>query len=329
VSREVAGDAPEELAPVVPEVIVPAPTVSPEATGHPVDDTDPDQPDEETGPTEPLNDGPDAAAPRGRRLAAAWIAALFLTAVLAGWSGEAAWQGTASPSIGVNAAATVLEARPSPTELIFPSADLWVRITNLGDGPLSFGGAQTSFDAGSIERISPARFTMPAGGEAIVAVHAIVACGSPQPLRLPPLSVRGADLVRHSVPIDGGAAALARVCSGERPALHLLQLVRASQDAERLRLVIHSPSGRTTILRAVSAGGVPLGGIGSPVVIEGYDRSVWLDPPAACAPSWSVGGLPRSLDLDVDAGGPSRISLATGAVLSSWLLAHACTAESS
>jgi len=139
--------------------------------------------------------------------------------------------------------------------------------------------------------------------------------------------LRGSDRVLRSIPIDGDAAALARICTLQPAAVHLLELVSAAPDGARLRLQVRSPTGRTTEVNAVSARGVALTGRPIPGTVDALGRTIWIDPPASCPNAWLHSGLPRTLDLRLDAGGDSTVSLDLGFTFARWLRAGPCSGQ--
>jgi hypothetical protein len=117
---------------------------------------------------------------------------------------------------------------------------------------------------------------------------------------------------------------LARVCQLQQPGSQVLTLVSAARDGIRLKLAIRSPSGRTTQVLALGAEGVPLTGEPLPSSVEATPRIIWLDPPATCPAEWVAAGLPRTVDLEVDVGGPATVSLDVGFAVAQWLRAGPC-----
>jgi len=263
------------------------------------------------------------------RRAATLLAALVIGAG-SGWFGSGAWGSTQDERAtqrGPAAAAVVIDVRPSSGTAVRTGADLIVQITNLGRSLLTLNGAEASFDAGEITSVTPVGLQVPPGSGAMAVVHAAIACGSPQPLRLPAVQLRGSDGVLRSIAVDGAAAALAQVCEQQPPAVRLLELVDTSVDGARLRLQVSSPTGRTTQVTGISARGVPLSGRPVPGTVDALGRTIWLDPPTTCPQEWLLGGLPRTVDLRLDSGGDSTVSLDVGFALAHWLRANACSGE--
>jgi hypothetical protein len=203
-------------------------------------------------------------------------------------------------------------------------ADLDVRVRNTSTEPMDVLGAQGSFRAAQVTGIDALPRTVPPGDVTILKVHVVALCSSPQPLTLPGLSVRGPDGVRRELPVQGGSAALTDVCqTGPSP---LLEVVTTRADGDRLALTLRAGSGRSTRVLALRAGGVLLSGTPLPAGIDGQGRTVWLDPPTACSPTWVSADLPDTLDTDVDVGGPATVRLRVGPALPAWLLERACRA---
>jgi hypothetical protein len=252
---------------------------------------------------------------------------VLLVCGLAGWLGAGAWQFGQAPDellLGLTASAVVVDVRPMGGDGVLTGANLDVQISDLGRAPLTLVGGQPSFDVGSFVGISPPALVIGAGASASASVLVAVACASPQPLRLPELRFRGPDGLLLAVPIDGSAAALAETCNQQPPDVRELQLISAQQDGPRLRLTVRSPTGRTTQVTGVSAGGVPLSGRPLPVTVDHLDATLWLDPLTACPVQWEQSGFPRTLDLQLDSGGESTLSLDVGFALISWATAGAC-----
>jgi hypothetical protein len=261
---------------------------------------------------------------RGRLTAAA---AMLATSGLVGWVAGDAWengQDRSAPDPGPVASAVALDVRPSGGTRVRTAADVVVRITNLSTGTLTLAGAEASFDAGAITGMTPSQVEIPSGRSAVTTVDAAVACGSPQPLRLPAIQVR-IDHRLRSVPVDGSAAVLGEVCNQLSDDVHLLTLESVSREDGRLLVVVHSPTGRTTEILGISARGVPLAGRGFPTtVVDAMGHTFWLDPPPACPAEWVKAGMPRTLDLRLDTGGESRVSLDLGFSLTRWLRDGPC-----
>jgi hypothetical protein len=247
-----------------------------------------------------------------------------------GWLAGGAWNASEDQPAtlrGPAAAAVVIGVRPSTDTAVRTGADLIVQISNLTTGPLVLAGAEASFDAAEVTAVTPQGLQITAGSTATAVLRAAISCGSPQPLRLPALSVRGSDRVLRPIEIDGSASALARVCNLQRPAVHLLQLVSAAPDGARLRLQVRSPTGRTTQVNAISAGGVALSGRPIPGAVDALGRTIWIDPPTSCPDAWLHSGLPRTLDLRVDAGGDATVTLDLGYAVARWLRAGVCSGQ--
>jgi hypothetical protein len=280
----------------------------------------------DSGPAD--GDPPRRGRTPSRRAAA--LLALLVLGTGTGWLGAGAWASTQDEQDtqrGPAAAAVVIDVRPSSGTAVRTGADVVVQINNLGRSLLTLNGAEASFDAGEITLVTPQGLQVPQGGSAMAVLHAAVACGSPQPLRLPALQLRGSDGLLRSVAVDGSAAALAVICELQPPAVHLLELVSVSPDGARLRLQVSSPTGRTTQVVAISAGGVALSGRPVPGTVDALERTIWLDQPKGCPAEWLLGGLPRTVDLRLDSGGDSTVSLDLGFAMARWLRAGACSGD--
>jgi hypothetical protein len=274
--------------------------------------------------------GEEAAArrPPGHRTMIATLVVVTLLAGLAAWLGERAWGGTQDRDSSLDrpsAWAVVVDVRPLGGSGRKVAVDVVVRITNLIRTPVTVPGVEVSFDAGTIESIAPRGLTVAAGASADAVARATVDCGSPLSLGLYPLQVRRADRSLQSIEISGATAVLARICNAQVPDLRVLTLVGVSQDADRLRLVVRSPTGRTTTIRGLRARGVALTGRPLSGGFDGRERVLWVDRPRTCPAEWLSTGLPRTLTVEVDVGGPATVTLDVGYPLARWLRAAPCT----
>jgi len=104
----------------------------------------------------------------------------------------------------------------------------------------------------------------------------------------------------------------------------VLELVSAVPDGDRLRIEVRSPSGRTTQVIGMWAGSVRITGRPMPATVDSANRTMWLDRPSRCPSEWVRGGLPRTIELDLDVGAPATVSVDTGFALPRWLRAGAC-----
>lgn len=277
---------------------------------------------------DPSTDVPADLSPAARRrIRAALLAVVLVLAGTTGWIGGRAWGGSVDPDAvldGPIAWAAVVGTRPLGGSGNRALVEVVVRVTNLGRTPLILTGAEASFDAGAIEVVSPDSLPIPPGGTVDAVARASVACRSPQPLRLYPLQVRRSDHSLHSIEIVGSAAALTRVCHAQGPTSEVLTLVRVTEDGERLRLVVRSPTGRTTKVTGVHAGGVTFTGRPLDGAFDARERIIWLDRPRTCPSEWLSGGLPRTLTFELDPGGPAALNLDAGYALARWLRAGPC-----
>jgi hypothetical protein len=267
-------------------------------------------------------------APRVKPADRADVAPAALLAVLLGaigWFAASAWMDGAETPVrdGPVGWAVVLETRPRGESGTRALVDVVVQVTNLDRTPVTLTGAETTFDAGAIEAVAPDSLALRPGAGERVTVHAAVGCRSPLPLRLFPLQFRRVDHTLVTVPISGATAALAAVCETQGPTAQVLTLTRAAPDGDRLALMLRSPTGRTTKVLAVRAAGVAF--TGRPLgVIDGNESILWLDPLPTCPADWRTAGLPRSITVDIDAGGPATLDLDTGYALARWLRTGPC-----
>jgi hypothetical protein len=200
-----------------------------------------------------------------------------------------------------------------------------VRVTNLDRDPIVITGAEASFDAGAVDAVTPDSLPVTAGGSAEVVAHAAVDCRSPTPLRLYPLQIRLGDHSLTTIPVVGATAVLARICQAQGPALRVLDLVAVTpQPDHRLRVTLTSPTGRTTQVLGLHAGGVPLDARPLPGSVARDAVTFWIDPPDRCPAEWQAVGLPRTLTVDGDTGGPVSVTVDAGYPLARWLRAGPC-----
>lgn len=279
-----------------------------------------------TTPTlEPDPPGTPARIRRRHAVAAGLTAVLLAICGASGWIAARLWTDTPSSPVGDEPAAwaVVVDARLRGETGARLLVDVTVRLTNLGRAPMILTGAETTFDAGSVEAVVPDSVPVRPGEAVEVVARSAIACRSPLPLRLFPLQVRRADHTLVTVPISGATAALTAVCGAQDLDSAVLALTRVAPDGNRLALVLRSPTGRTTGVVGAHAGGVQL--TGRPFgAFDGNDRILWLDPPRTCPAPWLAGGLPRIVTLEIDAGGPATVDLDTGFALARWLRAGPC-----
>jgi hypothetical protein len=270
-----------------------------------------------------------AARPDRARVRVAWVVAALVAGVLAGRLGAGSWDGTQTVDPapdGEVASAVVLDVRPAGGTPARTPVDLVVRVTSLDRTALVVVGGEAGFDAGTIESVVPNGMRIDPGGSGLVTVHAGIACGSRQPLRLGDLQVRRADHRIRTITITGASGALASLCDLQTPGAHPLALVSALPDDTRMRLAVRSPTGRTTRVTAIGVDGVPFTGRPLPATVGAQQTEIWLNRPASCPAAWVNGGLPRTVDVDLDAGGPATVTLDVGFALARWLRAGPCAA---
>ena len=349
-SREELGAAPAELSgpdddvgppggglavprggPVIPAIRpAPAPAPAPDSLPAPAPAPAPD-PAPDPGPTPAPADpatrqGPVVRASRSRSVLVATLVALAAGTGL-GWSATAAWNRTADgpevtasgvPTAVVTGVQTSIGIRGRTT------LELIVRLANPGPERLTLADVRRSFTAGDIDVIETEGLVVPPRGAADAALRATVACASPRPLRLPELLLRAPGRPDVGVPLVGDGRALVTACESQTGDPHVLDLVRTEPDGRGLRMVITSASGRTTLVNGISAGSVPLAGRPLPATVDAEERTVWLDAPATCPQEWLADGLPRTVELEVDAGAEATVTLDLRYALARWLRAGPC-----
>uniref|UniRef100_UPI0018E90F02 hypothetical protein n=1 Tax=Kineosporia sp. R_H_3 TaxID=1961848 RepID=UPI0018E90F02 len=297
-----------------------------------------------------------ATRPRPYRRATAVLLVAALAGAALGWNGAGSWRRSQEREIALGsatAAAAVVAVTdaagaPAPAadggkdsesgrgaEFESLTATLVVRVTNLGDVPLEVFGGGGGFSAVRVRFLEPSGATLRPRGRLTVRVAVEVACASPQVLTVPPLRVVLPDARSREVPVDAATPAVADLCaSGVRGAVPLVvgaaspprTGVAELVDNGRFRLSVVAPSGRTTRIVGVAVGGIEVGADPLPMTVDGTPRAIWLDPPRRCEPSVTRSGLPRAVDLEVDAGTgqPVTVRLLIGDVFTRWLLDSAC-----
>ena len=264
---------------------------------------------------------------RRRRRRAAVLSFAVLVGTLAGWCGDAAWRSAQATDALLRTAGlsvVVIDAEHTgdgPTTL---TADLTVRLTNLGLVPVELSGAETTYDAAAVVALDPPHVSVPVHAQRSAVLEVAVGCRSPQPLDLPPLQVQTPDGALSSVLADGAGQVLADLCNAALPADRLVRPLEVSRVATQLRVVVTACSGRTTELQAIRAGGVPLLGRPLPATVDGEARTLWLDRPPDCPQAWRRSGFPESLEADVDVGSQATVTIPLGYQLTAWLLDGPC-----
>lgn len=281
---------------------------------------------------------------RRRAVAAVLVGAALLGAAL-GWSGAGSWRDAqrrevALASAGASAVVVGLDTslsglRPAVSGADRRTAVLQVSVLNLGAVPLRVTGRSDSWSAVRILAVEPAGADVAAAARRDVRVAVEVDCTSPQALRVPPLQFTSPDGLVRDIAVDVTAPALADLCAagmnGTQELLRGRVADRGSDvarlvDRDRLRLVLVSPSGRTTRVVAIRAAGLALDADPLPATVDGTPRYLWLKPPTGCDASVLRVGAPRHVDVDVDAGSgqTATVRLRLGDLFAGWLLAGPC-----
>ncbi len=266
------------------------------------------------------------------RLAALVVAALTAGAA-AGWSGTGL-QAQASPPVDVAvwAAVSTIDdtgADGAMTARIRVVNDGRERVTMTARIPAT--GAPRWSRAAMTAVLDPPSLTVPGGQSADLAAVLQVDCASPLALDLDPVIATRPDGTPRPIPVQGAAGELMRICAARAA---VLRLHRADRDGGRLRVGLTVPGGRSLRVVAVTVGGLELTGRPFPAQVDGQVRSIWLDPPATCPPSWKALGVPRVLTViaedpyDQGTGSSrSRITLLVGDALAAWLMDAGCPAN--
>ncbi len=172
--------------------------------------------------------------------------------------------------------------------------------------------------------LDPASPTVLPGHPLELALQLKLACAVPSPLAVD-LELVGLDGVTRRIPVDGAAGALADSCEQAVPSAPVLALTGMSVDSSgRLVVGIVSPTRRSTVLRSFHAGTLDLPATGLPLTVGAHRADVLLEPPQGCPAPAVAAGVPQTLDVEIDLGGPATVSLQAGRVLSRWLLHSAC-----
>lgn len=264
--------------------------------------------------------GADAGLGRWRLPGA--LLAVLLTGSL-GWLAAGAWQPPAPPPPPEAVTATVLDARADGDRPTPIRGRMRVTVENPGDHAVAVVGFEPSRDSGFVLGLDPRRLEVPAGGSADLVVQFAVRCGDAAPLDLPGLRVRRPDGGLRPIPLEGATDALAALCSGW-PHQEPLVVDSVRRDGDRLALRLRVPGGRSTRIDSAAAGAFVLTVSDLPNTVDGGGTTVWLVPPASCPVRWQQTGIPRTLTLQGDLGGPATLTLTIGSLMSDWILDTAC-----
>lgn len=249
--------------------------------------------------------------------------AVALTGAL-GWLAAGAWQPPPPPPPPEAVSAAVLDARADGNRPTPVRGRMRVVVQNDGDHPVSVVGFEPPRDSGFVMGLDPRRLEVPAGGRADLVLQFAVRCGAATPLDLPALRIRRSDGGLRPVPLAGATDALATMCAGW-PQQEPLVLDSVDRDGDRLRLRLRVPGGRSTRLDEAFAGAVRLVVAPLPAPVDGAGKTFWLEPPRQCPVRWQQTGIPRTLTLQGDLGGPATLTLTVGPLMSDWILDTTCT----
>jgi hypothetical protein len=276
------------------------------------------------------------AGPRGsRRARAAALSAALGLGVAIGWTGTGTWA-EPPPPLDQAVSAVVLEiGNKHGTGAISAR----IRVINLGrdavsiTAPGAVAGARWSGLAARPTGLDPADSPVPGGESRDFTAPLTVSCASPLPLGLDPLIATRSDGQARSIPLQGAAVELDRLCA-TGPARGVLRLTDIGRDGARMQVRLTVPGGRSIRVVGIDVGGLALTGGPLPAQVDGQVRSIWLDPPKSCPASWRALGVPRALDVIIEdpfdhsvESTRTRISLVTGDDLASWLLHAGCPGD--
>lgn len=275
-------------------------------------------------PRLPVGHGP------GARHRATGFALAVAVGVTAGWAADAAWRSALSTDSRLRTAGlsvVVVDAQHTGDAATRLTANLTVRLANLGLVPVQLIGSEVTYDAAAIVSLDPPRLTVPVNGIRAAVLEVTVGCRSPLSLQLPPLQARAPDGSLISVSADGAGQVLADLCNAGPDADHLVRVADVSRDGARLRMSVTTAGDRPTELQAIRAGGVRLGLGPLPATLDGGTRTIWLQPPGDCPLTWRRTGLPESIQLDIDVGAQATMTVPLGYALPAWLLDGPCRAS--
>jgi hypothetical protein len=270
---------------------------------------------------------PEVPRVRSRQALALTVTLTVAVGLGAGWAADTTWRSARSTDARLRTAGlsvVVVDTQHTGDAATKLTADLTVRLGNLGLVPVRLIGSGVTYDAAAIVWIEPPQVTVPVDGTRTAVLQVSVDCRSPQPLELPPLQGRAPDGSLISVAADGAGQALADLCDAGTHVDHLVRLVGVSRDGDLLKVSLTAAGGRTTELHEIRAGGVHLDARPLPAAVDGETRTVWLQPPPDCALTWQRTGLPESVQLDVDVGADATVTVPLGYALPAWLLDGPC-----
>lgn len=288
---------------------------------------------------------------RARPTAAIMAVPMLIGGVIVGYAGQSVVKIGAPSHVSVSAAVTGSFGGIGSSQPV--RVRLQVGVVNTGDAPVRVVGSWSDTRTTAVRSLTPSVIEVPAGGTGYVAVDVSVACTWPTELTLPSLRLEEPDGQEQPLPLTGAAAALTDACSRGIPGARPVEVVSAkstnlvagppqkqpgkdvpsgtaddaTHPAEQLRLVLNSPSGRTTQIVGITAGGVGLAQAGqqATVLTGGRPATLTLTAPATCPEQWRAAGLPTTVRADLGDGSAPLLQI--GSVLSTWLLATACSSD--
>lgn len=267
-----------------------------------------------------------------------------------GFVGQGSWGvGAATPS-SVGAVVTDVVGGVGSRKPV--RVKISMAVTNSGPESVRVVGPDSNGTGVRMLALSPADLIIEPRAIGWIDADVTLDCERPEPLQLPDLRLELPDGVRRAFRI-GGSGMLLEACSRAAPAVRPLIATIPTAPAttpspsgtseDRLTVLLSSPTGRRSDVRAIRAGGAVLPMSPTTVTVAGPTPvAVHLTAPRPCPVQWQITGIPSALTIDLAPAPkpPEKPSSATqlgsssefgatlrlrlGPALTSWLLATSC-----